>query len=226
MDIVIADEGNNIAVWRKDRRLLGTTLTERLQLVVLDHIYIIGGGERTAVDSLRLRLYQDALAVGTHDIAINTTYLRPTGCLGIEEYCCLLTRTEGIGNNALAVVRNLGIGIVSSQRRYSRHALATEGTAHDVIQTEFLTSHSTNSRHCYGNAGKDDSLHSMLFWGYLILSAARTSFSSSRIPFRAIKIRMAFTIGSPSAVSTRPSSTAIPIYHAKMMKMPTRQRRA
>ena len=64
------------------------------------------------------------------------------------------------------------------------------------------------------------------YMNYLILSAALTSFSSSSIPLRAMKMRMALTIGNASMVPTLPSSTATPIYHTKTMNIPARQSRA
>src|SRR5574344_204669 len=62
---------------------------------------------------------------------------------------------------------------------------------------------------------------------YRILSVARTSFSSSRMPLRARNIRIAFTIGRTSVVLLMvPSVTAMPTYQAKTSNSPHRHRRA
>ena len=159
MDVVVAHEGDDVAVGRKDGRLLRTAVAERLQLVVLNHIYIIGGGERAAVNGLRLRLDEYALAVGTHDVAVDPTDLRPTGCLGVEEHSRLLARAERIADDALAVVADLGVSLTIGQWRHGRHRLAAERAAHNVVQAEFLSSQYTNCRHRQGNEGNEDSFH-------------------------------------------------------------------
>ena len=138
-NIVVADEGDDVAVGREHRRLLGTALGERLQLVVLDSIYIIGGSERAAVDALRLRLDEQALAVGAHDVALHVADLGTACRRSIEEHAHLFACLERVGHDALAVVADLCVSIASCQRRHGRHHFLTELATGNVPQLQFLT---------------------------------------------------------------------------------------
>ena len=160
-DVVVAHEGDDIAVGAPDGRLLRTAIAEGLELVVLDGVNIIGSCERAAIDALRLRLYQDALAVRAHRVAINISHLRATGRSGVEEDTHLLARTERVSHDTLTVVRNLGIALAVAERFHSSDGLTTEGTADNLLQLQSLSCKSRQRRHEQQRADNHHSLHSL-----------------------------------------------------------------
>ena len=132
IDVIVAHKGNDIAIGREHGCLLRASFAQRFQLVVLDGEDIIGGGERAAVDTLRLRLDKQSFAVGAHDVAVHPAHLLATSRRCVKEHAHLLTRLERIGHDAPAVVTDLCVGVTASQRRYSLHRLLTELITGDV----------------------------------------------------------------------------------------------
>ena len=101
-----------------------------------------------AVDAARLRLYEDALLVGAHDVAIHTADVGTTGGGGIEKHTRLLARAERAGDNLLAVGRNLRITLTVGQRLYSCNALRAEhACGSDVLQRKLLSRHQLRDGH-------------------------------------------------------------------------------
>ena len=138
-DVIIPDKGYLIAVWRENGCLLRTTVTQRLQLVVPDTIYIIGGSERTAIDGLRLGLYQHPSAIGTHDIVVHPVDLCPSGCGGIEQDTYLLAGTERADFYPFTVIADLSVGLTIGHRTHFLHCLGAEITVGNTLQAEFLS---------------------------------------------------------------------------------------
>ena len=87
-----------------------------------------------AVDALRLCLDEDALAVGTHGVALHPADSGAVRRAGIEEHAHLLARTERVLHYLLAVGRNLGIAFAVGQGHHGRNALTTELSVGDVLQ--------------------------------------------------------------------------------------------
>ena len=123
IDIIVSDKGNLVAVGRENRCLLGATITQRFQLVVPDIIDIIDSRKRTAINRFRLRLDQNPTAVRAHDVVVYPIHLSASGCCSIEENAHLLTRSERITDDLLAIVTDLGIGFAIGHGSNGFHRL-------------------------------------------------------------------------------------------------------
>ena len=106
-DIVVSDESDLIAIWRKNWCLLWSAIAQRGKFVVPDVIDIVDGSKRTTIDGLRLRLDEDPSTVRTHDVVVHPVHLSPSGCGCIEEHALLHACPEGITDNLLPVGTNL-----------------------------------------------------------------------------------------------------------------------
>ena len=138
-DIIIPDKSYLITIGRKYRCLLWTAITQQLQLVVPDTIYIIGGSERTAIDGLRLGLNQHPAAIRAHDIIVYTVNLCPSGGGCVKQHAHLLASTERADFHTFPVIADLSIGLTISHRAHFLHRLGSEITVGNTLQTEFLS---------------------------------------------------------------------------------------
>ena len=137
-DIILADEGHLAAVGREDGHLLRPTLTEGHQGLILQGIEIVVGCRRTAIDGLRLRLYQHPPPVGTHRIAVDMD----VGILhlgGVEEHTGELARLKRVAHHLPTIAADLGVVLAIGQRTHLRQACGGKLTAGDVLQTKTLT---------------------------------------------------------------------------------------
>ena len=152
-DVVVTHKGNLLTVGREQRRLLLAVLRQGHRPVVSDIIYIIGGGERVAIDGLALCLQQDAPAVRTHDEALQPVYLVALRRLGIKQRLRHLARLERALHNALVAVAHLHKRLAVSHWLHSIHRLRTEHAARQVLQFQFLSicRHYRQQGHCYHN---------------------------------------------------------------------------
>ena len=101
-----------------------------------------------AVDALRLRLYQDALTVRTHDVTINILQLVALHGCHVKQRANLLTSLERILHNTASVITQLGIALAISQWLHTTHRLPTEHTAGNLFQIQFLSVHSHHCQQC------------------------------------------------------------------------------
>ena len=90
IDVIIAHKGYLISVWREYRSLLWSTVAQRLQLIVTDAIYIIGGSERATIYCLSVCLNQHSCAVRTQYISIHALHLSTTCSCSIKQHSSLL----------------------------------------------------------------------------------------------------------------------------------------
>ena len=169
VDVIVAHEGNLRAVRREHRRLLRSVLRQRLQLVVLNAINIIGGGERVAVDALRLRLDQQPPSVRTHDVAVHACHLRAARRCSVEERAHLLARLERVRHDASSVAAYLRVRLAVGHRPHLRHCLLPEHAACDVPQLQFLSSrcvqHTQEHQRSHYHLSFHDFLYYLLFGG-------------------------------------------------------------
>ena len=109
-EIVVAGKGNHVSVGRKEGRRLRTALGKGHHDATCHIIDVIDGGVGTAVNLLGLRLDEDFLLVGTHDIAVDAVKvdLAPD-VADVEDDTCLLACTETGTCNLLAVGRQLAV---------------------------------------------------------------------------------------------------------------------
>ena len=137
-DVALPHKGNLVAVGGEDRALLRTSVGERYEGTVAHIVDVIDGCVGASVDALRLRSYEDVLFIGTHHVPVNAAYLGlPLRVVGIEEYGYLLSRTEGIGHDALAVFDH-GVLVTILQGIDAIHAAGRILPVGDVAQTQFL----------------------------------------------------------------------------------------
>ena len=81
-------------VLREQWRLLGTVLRQWHQFLVGNGIDVILCRERMTINQLSIGLNQQALAVGTHDIAVDTAQFSTMSSRYVEDGFHLLARLE------------------------------------------------------------------------------------------------------------------------------------
>ena len=137
VDVVIAHEGDEVAVGREDGHLLRPAVGEGLHLVVLDVVDVIDSREGAAVDGARLGLDEDAPAVGREDVAVDGRKgLGPAGGGGVEEGFDLLARLEGMAHDALSVGREARVGLAVGHGPHAVDVGGRVGAVGDVFQAE------------------------------------------------------------------------------------------
>ena len=92
-----------------------------------------------AVDGFCIRLNQQPTAIGTYDVALHTSNLRSSCRRSIKKHAHLLARLKRTGNDALAIVADLGVRLTIGHRAYLRHCLLPELTTGNVPQTQLIT---------------------------------------------------------------------------------------
>ena len=114
----------------------------------MDGVDIVVGGKRAAIDAPCLGLYQDALAVGTHDVAIDVAELVALDGSHVKQRGNFLARLKRILHNAAAVAAQLGIALAIGQGLHVTHRLTTEQAAGNLFQIQFLSVYGHHNQQC------------------------------------------------------------------------------
>ena len=108
--VAIAHKSHHRSVSAPKGLFLRTAFAEMSKCAVLHIIYIIFSRFAVTVDALRLGLNEYVLLVWAHLIAVYSVYLDAVlDVVHIEEHARLLSRSETVGDNLLAVPGNLTV---------------------------------------------------------------------------------------------------------------------
>ena len=135
-EVAAAHECHLIAVGREERHLLRASVGEGLEFSRAHVIYIIYGGERSAVDGFRLRLDQDAVLVGREHVAVEAFEFHALRLLHVEHGANFLARLERMAHDALAVVGESRIAFAVGHGRHAVDVTGRIAAARDVFERE------------------------------------------------------------------------------------------
>ena len=138
VEVVVADKGYHLAVGREGGYLLRTAFGEGRHAAVGHVVYIIGSGERAAIDGLRFRLDEDAVLGGAEDIAVEALERAAAACGRAEEGVHHLARAEGVAQDGVGLRVRLRIVFAIGKGGDTPQRTGTEGAVDKLVDTEVL----------------------------------------------------------------------------------------
>ena len=136
-EVVVAHEGNDIAIGRKARRHLRTSIGKGSELAICHIVDVVNGCGSATIDGFGLRAQQDFLLIRTHDVAINAReFGGAASFLYIENHPNLLTSLERTANDAFAIDRKLRVAFTIVEGMHAINVLRGDGSSCDVFKSD------------------------------------------------------------------------------------------
>ena len=134
-EVVVAHEGNDIAIGREAWRHLRSSIGKGRELAICHIVDVVNGCGSATIDGFGLRAQQDFLLVRAHDVAINVReFGGAAGFLYIENHPNLLPRLERTAHDAFAIARKLRIALTIVEGMHSINVLRGDSSACDVFE--------------------------------------------------------------------------------------------